>query len=319
MIEGQDQTSVTINKIPNTKIWVPNEKGNYKEILDTFFPNGVKFNGNIFIKKQTFPRNTQLVTTTLGIKPELLNVRVGVSIILKSTTNFIIRMVLGPSDVLYDSFEVDIVNKSIIRIQDNEPILIDSFGFNFDTSEFNVVFTGVNDANYYNFSLIGFTQADYLKTTEYIVRDPNLRFLPETHADLPQMDSLDLCNFLWQAQKGIVTSNTKIFNSEMLINNNFSEIDTFDMVSFKSPSLETTKFNTILNETKNGDIYLFDTGQESHALFIIDIDRKYYTEVSSKIEWELGAFYNAKINPYEFESRIKNLAINNSFYRIRLN
>lgn len=323
MNEGVIKKSVITdyNSLNLTKFWVPVTNNFYQEALDTFFPNGAKFNGDIPLHRTIYKNHETLLHTNLGIKPSLLNIPVTVKIKLHpdSDNQFSVSLVLGENAVYYCKFTISQSSKTIIGVFDGAFINVTNYTYDFDTYELYITFIMTDPTNYYNFLLTGFVPRDFIELTEYINRNFGLLYVCPNHVDIPKLDSIDFCMFLWALKKGIVLPNLKIASGPSLINNKFLEIDIVETMMYNPQVLSLDKFSEIIKTTRNGDIYVFNQGDMYHGLYIVDIDKRLYTEVSPKVENELGVFYNAKINPYDFQKRCQFLSMNAIWYRVRLN
>lgn len=304
------------NSITNNMYWQPNTINVYEECLKTFFPDGILFNGNILYSSKILPNATPsedyTIYTSLGNTEEKLGIKVAFTLRLKTESGCVIRFYFKDDE--YNEFKFDPDN-GFISIPD-ELEIIEHYEYNYDTNEIYIICTPeILDENGYKIILNeNFAQKDFLILNEFIYKQNNLVFLKK---GLPQMDSADLCAFLWYANKGKILRN-KIFSGKSLIENKFSEIDFVKQINFNE-HIEDDIYQNLLKNTLPGDIYVFEQSNTYHCIFIIDPIKHYYTECSSKIEYELNPFYNGKINPYNFERRIKSLSENSNLYHVRLN
>jgi hypothetical protein len=309
-------TQVEYSKIKKNMLWDPITDNVYSEILNIFFPNGGKFNGNVLIRKTRHidpgtDENIELPLILGSGSFHSTNGRVVGNI--KSESKSVSKLYLYHNGSLILSYVIDengsspdVINESIILFHSFDSktgdLLID-----FKISQSNVETKIV---------LRDFILTDYISTEEYILRDDSLEYLTK---EVPLLDSSDLCGFLWAANKGVILPNVKIFSGKTLVEGNFSEIDSIEIISDHNKVLEQDILTDLLSKTEPGDIYVFHKEEVYHCLFIIDPIKKYYTECSGFLEFDLGSFYNCTINPYDFKKRISDLAIDSIFYKVRLN
>jgi len=317
MLESTDNlTQDNYSSITNNMYWQSITTNTYEECLRTFFPNGIKFNGSILYRKVYLPNATPgqpyTIYTQVGNTLEKLNIKIGLKLKIKSIFDTTIQIFINENDSIDFTLYT---NGDIIPISSNLDI-IEHYQYDKNSNELCIEYTPAILAEDGYKIVIGddFLQTDILMLKEFIYRDNTLAFLSK---DLPQMDSADLCGFLWYANKGRILKN-KLFSGKSLIENKFSEIDFVKQINFNE-HIEDKHYQNLLKNTLPGDIYVFVQNEVYHCVFIIDPIKHYYTECSSRIEHELNPFYNGKINPYDFERRIKSLAENSNLYQIRLN
>jgi hypothetical protein len=317
MIESiENKTQIEYKDTIFTRLWEPITSNVYEEALNIFFPNGAKYNGNLLISKTVLPLNTTEIPTILGAEPYNA-VPTGVKIKLNSRNSFRIKFkFLG---VLFSEFYISKETKTVIIDNVNTVVsqYIVYYDYNFITGVFTCVFNIPDEliqTPAFSFELINFTPLDRLLFEEFIERPFALNFLTKE----PCLDSADICAFLWMAKKGFILKDEKLFSGKSLVEKEFSEVLKVDTISYELPELPQEKYNDLLNSLETGDILVFNEYDLYHCLFILDAKKRYYTECSSYIEYNLGKFYNCKTNPFDFETRCRTLASNSIFYKVRL-
>lgn len=299
--------------LDDNKYWVPSTSDKYIECLEGFFPDGIKFNGSILTRKILIDNNLTEFYTEIGNSEEKLDKEISLKLHLKSSEFGGFNVIITIADGVTMDFNINPTFKTISTSGTLNDL--STYSFDFDNNELYLQFTPkVLQTNGYKVELTNFTPIDYIFLSEYIYRESDLNFIVK---GIPQMDSSDLCAFLWMANKDKILTK-KIFSSKTLIENKFSEIDFVKKFNF-GEYLKKESYQELLANSLPGDIYVFKQNDTYHSIFIIDPIKNYYTECSSKIEYELGYFYNGKINPYDFEKRVKELATNSTLFHVRLN
>ena len=294
------------------KFWQPTSDNIYEECLKGFFPYGINFNGSILTSSKILAPDLTEVYTNIGNTTEKLNKKVALAFKLKAFGEFTVELKLSDTESV--NFTISPLFGTIVP-NESELYTIDKYTYNNKDYIFYIEFTPIELAESgYLLTFTDFTPQDFPVLKEYIFREPNIKFLTN---GLAQLDSSDLCAFLWLANKGIILDK-KIFSSKSLIENKFNEIDFVKKINYNE-YIKNETYQDLLNKTQPGDIYVFNQNDIYHSIFIIDPIKHYYTECSSRVEYELGAFYNGKINSYDFERRIKSLAENSILYQVRLN
>lgn len=318
MLESTDNLlQDNYSSITSNLYWQPNTANVYEECLKAFFSDGIKFNSNLLYKSTMLPNSVYnqeyIINTSFGKTIESLNIKTAFTLKIKSETDIEIKFYFSNTD--YDLFSLS-PDGTFSPSAEEPPVIITHYEYRIDTNEIYIEHVPTTlDENGYKIVISDvFIQKDFLILKEYIYRDNALNFFVKA---IPQMDSADLCAFLWFANKGKILKN-KIFSGRSLIENKFSEIDFVKQINFNEYLPEDT-YQSLLKNTNSGDIYVFNQLDTYHCIFIIDPIKHYYTECSSRIEYELNYFYNGKINPYDFERRIKSLSENSNLYHVRLN
>ena len=324
MIESKETGSVINYNSSNifSNFHFNETKNKYKSVLNSFFKNGASYKGEILLGSIYGNIDSgYLSDPKIGTRSgdEDLDFKLVIKIYSQTLGDGFHIKVYDNADLTgTERFDIDFDTPPILASSDG--VTVDSSSWDANTKEFTIYFSfpseNVLPENGFFFTPVDNT-GDYWSVKQYQVNTTPSTILPSTHGALPILDCSDFASFLWAATNGNLIKK-KVFDCKSLIDETFDYIEDIEKISINGSFISKANLNDVFEDTKNGDIFVFNKNTDYHCITIIDIEKKEYTEVSGVIEFYLGTSYNCQINPYPMKSRIESLMRDSIFYKVRL-
>lgn len=147
-------------------------------------------------------------------------------------------------------------------------------------------------------------------------------FMIETFdiTDLSGGQSLDMSLALWGAGKHkkfifntdlTITDQISLPNYETMFNGEYKEILSIDNITYKP-------YSEVYKLLENGDILLFKQNQYYHSLFMINVVKNQFAEISAQITLNYGKLFNGTLGLYPLEDRFNSLSQNTIIKLIKM-